>query len=244
VYTEIVIGGLKREGAVFVPGLKLRSHVQRAEAAQEAYWERFVAGWDRLRIDQYDPSTEGERRRRYGRMLARKTVGGSYELLPLAGTAFRQSADVIPVYRGRPRDFAPIEDDTLASPVLHSIVRWDVTVVDATDGLPQEVLLGLHMIRTIVRHSERRLPAPEGRHKDGHRYVAMHLISRRRCRGATSNVYEARATDPSLSVTLTDPLDTIIVNDGRMEHEVSTLEAAGMRGSRDMLLIDFEDGYG
>ena len=242
-YTEILPGQLERDGALFVPGLRLGSHVPSAGSAQAEDWDRFVAGWDRLTVDQYDPSTQGERRRRYGRMLARKTAGRSYELLPLAAAAFRQSAEVIPLYGGRSRHFAPIEDDTLGSPVLHSIVRWDVTIVDAADGLPQEVLLGLHMIRTIVRRSERRLPAPEGRHRDGHRYVAMHLISRGWCRGATSNVYEGRATEPSLSVTLKEPLDTIIVNDERMNHDVTALEAAAERGVRDMLLIDFDDGY-
>jgi hypothetical protein len=72
----------------------------------------------------------------------------------------------------------------------------------------------------------------------------MHLIMRRGCGGGASLVFRPRATTPFLEVTLTDNLDTLVVDDRRVEHSVTPIMALEQRGLRDMLLVDFDLAQG
>ena len=68
----------------------------------------------------------------------------------------------------------------------------------------------------------------------------MHLIARRDCHGATSAVYDGSSGEPTLKVEFRTPLDTLIVDDRRMEHDVSRLVSTGAAGYRDVVLIDYD----
>ncbi len=83
--------------------------------------------------------------------------------------------------------------------------------------------------------------APEGRHRDGHDFVAAHPIRRYGCHGARSMVYDEATGEPAFGTELEDPLDTLILNDRRMEHDVGPLTATGTQGYRDTMIVDVED---
>ena len=96
------------------------------------------------------------------------------------------------------------------------------------------------MVRVIAASDEQVAPAPEGRHRDGHSYIAMHLIGRRNCTGGVSRVYQGRAPQPCLVTTMLEPLDTVVIDDRRVEHEVSPIQSTLGRGERDILLVDID----
>jgi hypothetical protein len=101
-------------------------------------------------------------------------------------------------------------------------------------------VVGLHLIRVLADSGRGVAPAPEGRHSDGHAWIAMHLIGRHDCTGGTSSVYRPGEDVPFLVTTMQEPLDTVIVDDRRVEHEVSPIRAAGPGGRRDILLVDID----
>lgn len=223
-----------REGVAFLPGNRLRW------LPSWTGLDSFIAAWDNLGADAYLPGGSTYRSRRYGRLLAKPMLGGNYILSPMRFAPFQQSADLIPLYEGRPRMFMSIEDDALVSPFLASLINLDLAIVASTERPRKEYIVGLHMIRVVVRPGLKVLPAPEGRHADGHRYVAMHLIKKHGCVGGESRVFLPGRSEPILETTLTESLDTLIVDDRRVEHAVTAVRAMDCDGKRDMLLVDFD----
>jgi hypothetical protein len=101
-------------------------------------------------------------------------------------------------------------------------------------------VVGLHLIRVLADGGQGVAPAPEGRHSDGHAWIAMHLMGRHHCTGGTSSVYRSGEDVPFLVTTMHQTMDTVVVDDRRVEHEVSPILAAGPGGRRDILLVDID----
>ncbi|AEV82934.1 hypothetical protein ACWT_1915 [Actinoplanes sp. SE50] len=198
----------------------------------------FLAAWSRLEPDAYLPGGSTFRRRRYGRIAAVPGADGEYRLDDLPGAPFTQSAATIPLYRGAARRFAPVGTSFLRSSALRTLLRFDLDVIGRLE--PRAFGIGIHLIRVTVGPDHPENPAPEGRHFDGHLYVAMHLIGRESCSGGSSLVFMPGDDKPVFSTTLTGRLDTLIVDDRRVEHEVSPVRALGPGAVRDMLLVDFD----
>lgn len=200
-----------------------------------AEFAEFRAGWEGLRRD--DELVDGGfyRYRRYGRLHAVSTDAG-LSLSPLPHQPFRQ--DSIPMWREHQRMFAPIPPETLDNPCLHALVSTDVTLASRVRHSP-EWTVGLHLIRIVARAGESGLPTPEGRHRDGHSFVGMHLLRKENSSGGESSIY--REGYPDVGFTLTDPLDSVLVDDTVLWHEASPISVRdrdGGRAVRDMLLVD------
>lgn len=205
--------------------------VSAAETAALGAW------WEDLEPDGALPDGGAYRRRRYGRMRA-ELVDDRYVFRPLPHASFRQSAEHIPHYGGRSRRFAPIDPRTLSDPVLIRLVALDVAIAVACSKATRWTV-GLHLVRVIAQAGAPGRPTPEGRHRDGHDYVGMHLIDRRGCAGGESVIY--RDGRPPVRLVLAEPLDSLIIDDGALTHEVTATTAAGRPGPagvRDTLLVD------
>ncbi|MFC3450495.1 2OG-Fe dioxygenase family protein [Amycolatopsis speibonae] len=225
---------LTRVGAAYIPG-----HLMRSTLPVHSI-ERLMAHWDDLVMDVYLPQQATYRTRRYGRLLARYKADRTYSFEALPHNEFQQSAEVVPLYGGRTRTFAPIAASILLSEPLLALVRADLGVIAAVESGTRTFYVGLHMVRIAAPRGEARPPVPEGRHCDGHHYVAMHLVARRQCSGGESLIYLPGADSPFLREKLMAELDTLIVDDRRVEHEVTPIRAIGSGGLRDMLLVDFD----
>lgn len=222
---------LAQDGATFVPAAQMQC------VLDERTWKDVAEAWDHLPRDRYTMTIE--RYRRYGRLLAHNCER-QYRITPRSPAPFRQPADVMPLHAGRDRIFAEIPQSLLTSPALLSLIDHDLMLIDACGEQPHDWAIGLHAIRIATRPRTATPPAPEGRHRDGHSYIAMHLIQRCECIGGLSRVYKGDASVPDLAITLRAVLDTVIVNDEIMEHEVTQVQAIGSYGCRDMLIVDFE----
>lgn len=180
------------------------------------------------------------RYRRFGRVQA-VSDGADWIISPLPHTSFRQAAEIIPLYAGEARLFDPIPESELMSDGMVELLKLDLDIVSQAAGSPKAYALGLHMIRVIAEPNRSRLPAPEGRHRDGHDYVAMHLMRREDCRGGESRVYWGSAEEPFLITTLKDPLESLIIDDRTVEHEVTLVSSPSAGpGVRAVLLVDFD----
>ncbi|MEU4211895.1 2OG-Fe dioxygenase family protein [Streptomyces sp. NPDC026206] len=198
----------------------------------------FTESWNDLPADPHLGTATPYRFRRYGRF---RILGDRLERLP--HTAFFQERAVNRVNGGVSRMFAPLDDAVAAGPALRTVVR---TLWDRLPGPRTGIdTCGVHQIRVTATPDAEGHPAPEGVHQDGHCYVGQVLIRRENVRGAESCLYDLRQR-PVHRALLTEPLETIVLDDRRVLHGVSPLlPAPGARmGVRDMLLVDFLPGDG
>jgi hypothetical protein len=223
---------IRQRGYVVLGPSVISASAQPAESCQ-----RFQQEWERLPIDEFMHSPSQRRYRRYGRVRA-DTWQGRISLTPLPSGPFVQKAEVMPLYMGRARTFAPIDTNVLTSDIMSSIIRHDAAVVNSVAG-PRNFEVGVHMIRVRTEAGKWSVVTPEARHRDGHDFVAMHLISRDEYEGGDSIIY---GTDGrSDRIRLARPGEGVIVDDRMVEHEVEPVQGLSGPGHRDMLILDFED---
>lgn len=227
---EAVVAAISRDHAAVLSAAHLATE-------QPEAWHSLASAWDNLPPDPYRPIGENYRFRRYSRLRAMPTDDGwSFDLRPHA--PFIQSADIIPQYGGMARSFPPVEPSVVESHEIRSLLRLDLDILSEVEGKNQYDI-GLHMVRVLARQGENPSPTPEGRHRDGHLFVFMHLLAREGCDGGMSRVYGSVA-DPVLQTTMRRMLDTVVVDDRQVEHEVERIVAMNERGWRDTLLVDID----
>jgi hypothetical protein len=199
--------------------------------------EAFGAEWEDMPPDTELVDGGRYRHRRYGRLQVDTGPDGlRFAALPHA--SFQQDAEHIPLYGGRARTFAPIPERVLLHPAMRAIVSVDLDVVQRVAADVPSWVIGLHMVRIVAEPGSLGKPTPEGRHRDGHRYVGMHMMRRTNCQGGQSLIYANGGAVPDVELTLLTPLDTLIVDDTAIEHEVTPIDGLGITGVRDMLLVD------
>ena len=230
---------LEEPGFAFVEGDRLRG----ALGLDAHAWQEFAAHWGDLVLDPYigEGAVDQYRYRRYGRLALYPASGDDAgpRLEPLPNKDFQQDAEHVTKYGGRARRLDFVTPAFLDDPVLHQLIATDYGMLPVRTPEPLEV--GLHAIRVVVNSDVDARPTPEGRHRDGHDYIAMHLIGKNGCRGGETLVYEqgSPGSEVIARMTLTDPLDTLIVDDSAVDHEVSRLEPVAGSGTRDVLLVAF-----
>ncbi|MFI5496377.1 2OG-Fe dioxygenase family protein [Actinoplanes sp. NPDC051859] len=231
--TPVDAGVTAHAGRAERDGFAVLRRADLAGLLSEPDLEEFRKAWEDLPVDTELAGGGTYRERRYGKLRVRVGAGGvTFEALPHA--TFRQ--DVIPLWAGRNRVFAPITPEVLEHPGMTALVGFDARLATALSGRT-EWEIGVHLVRIIARRGAEGLPTPEGRHRDGHAYVGMHLVRRDGVTGGRSTIYPNDGGEP-VSTTLTDPLDSVFVDDAAVTHEVTPTVPAAATGVRDMLLVD------
>ena len=231
---------LAGQAAAAIDGVDVRRQLDGVDPGGRAL-AGLRAAWDDLPRDEHLADGGAWRLRRYGRFSATPD-GDGHRLDVLPERPFQQSAELIPLYRGEARRFAPVLAATMANRALLALVGHDLELVARVEGGRRPAVVGLHLIRVMAAGAGDVAPAPEGRHRDGHAWIAMHLLGRDGCEGGTSRVYRPGEAEPFLVTTMERELDTVVVDDRRVEHEVSRLRAGepGRAGRRDILLVDID----
>jgi hypothetical protein len=199
----------------------------------DADLEELRGAFANLPVDTQVDGVDVYRERRYGRL--RVEVDGetvTFEVLPNA--VFRQ--DSIPLWEGRDRVFEPVAENVLLSAGIRALVGVDARMATALGG-NTSWKVGVHLVRVVARAGADGLPTPEGRHRDGHSYVGLHLMRRDGVTGGLSTVHPNDGSD-MVRTTLLQPLDSMFFDDNMITHEVSPTVADGASGVRDMLQID------
>ncbi|MFC6083130.1 2OG-Fe dioxygenase family protein [Sphaerisporangium aureirubrum] len=212
----------------------------RLPAPADADWSDFARFWEDLPPDRYVVREHGTtRNRRLGQLLA--PAGSGLGMERMAHGVFYQSSEVNSVYGGQRRTFAPIADEVYDNPCFRAALEHDLGLIRRIEGEDGAWLITVHMIRITATGSDSSAPAPEGRHNDGHDYVIMHLVGRDRCAGGHSRVYRKGGGRPALEHTLERPMETLVLDDRTMEHEVTPITPTDSTYAvRDMMIIDFE----
>lgn len=226
-----VAESLAADGYAFVAGPTI------AEALEPGGWRALASGWDDLMVDQELPGPLKYRARRYGRFLLRVDEP-PLEALP--HEPFVQSSGDIPAYGGRPRCFAPLKRTLSENKALHELIHFDARQFSTLRNDHSVWEVGVHMVRLTVAPGMSVSPTPEGRHRDGHSFIGMHLLAREGCMGGESSIYRPDG-EHLATMTLVRPLDSVIVDDEAVEHAVSNVTAplGGPTGRRDLLILAF-----
>lgn len=86
-------------------------------------------------------------------------------------------------------------------------------------------------------------PTPEGAHRDGVDFVAVVLVNRRGVRGGETRVFEAQGTS-GVRFTMQEPWSMLLMDDARVVHETTPIQAKGGTGVRDTLVLTYrEQGF-
>lgn len=196
-------------------------------------WAVFADSWNDLGPDLYMADGGRYRRRRHaafaleqGRFL-RKPHQPHY-----------QSRDYNSLNGDVQRWFDPVQDATIDSPVLQSIFAFCSDSFDP--GRRGNWHVEMHQFRIEARPDEHGRPTPEGMHRDGVDHVLVMLIERRNVREGVTRIGTPGGAHLG-EFTLTDPGDTMLIDDRRIQHGVTEIHPVqpSQPAWRDALVVTF-----
>lgn len=226
---------LARTGFVPVPSDQMHA-LLKADGVTARDWSEFADSWQRMPVDRY--MADGGRYRRRRHAVCHVTAGGGVE--PLPPRPHYQSRDYNPINGGIQRWFAPIEPDTLANPTLPALMRLAAPMFSALARDVQRWYVEVHQFRIEAAGDQQGQPTPEGVHRDGVDYVLVMLLGR--CNVARGRTHISGSDGAALgNFTLTDAGDAILLDDHRVLHGVTPIEAIdpSQPAYRDALVITF-----
>ncbi len=199
--------------------------------------------WDHLEPDTYLRDDASFRFRRFGYFDLHPPSG---KVRRLPDGSYYQSREINSYAGGIERHFAPLPDSAADNQFLKELIRFDFAQLPIDDDRAREIWrVDVHFFRVVGRADEAGEPSPEGIHRDGEEFGAIHLIQRRNVAGGVNTVYDI---DGQLlaSLTLQDPLDSLILWDAHTLHAVSPIrpEVADKPAIRDTLIMGFDHAPG
>lgn len=189
--------------------------------------------WERLQVDTYMNDGGRYRLRRHAMLFA---CGGRVCRLP--HRPHFQSRAYNALNGGIQREYAEIEAETLANPLLQACIRLALESLDAGPA-EGEWFIELHQFRIVAQAGVAGYPTPEGIHRDGVDRVLMVMMGRENVRGGVSEIYSVGASEPSARIRIERPMEALLVDDAAVQHAVTPILACDphREGRRDMLVI-------
>lgn len=225
---------LAEAGYAFVPAAEMRARLECDGSLDD--WREFAESWQRLQPDAYLAAHGRYRRRRH----AVFRVDANGDIARSAHQAHYQTLDYNPLQGGIERWFEPIEPAIGDGASLRTILRFcrDLFSSQANHAGPWQV--ETHQFRIEARLGEPGQPTPEGMHRDGVDYVLVLLIRRENIASGTTLIGTRRDGFFS-SFTLTEAFDAALVDDHRVYHGVTPVEALdpALPAYRDVLVVTF-----
>jgi hypothetical protein len=225
---------IARAGYAFVEASDMRTALGRFGTLGD--WPAFAASWNDLETDTYMADGGRYRRRRFAVYAATKqgpVVRGPHQ-------PHYQSLNYNTLNGGIERWFEPIKPGIGGGSSLRTILEYCRALFGRLAPETDSWHIEAHQFRIEARPGEQGKPTPEGMHRDGVDYVLVLLVDRRNIASGTTTVHDLdkRALG---SFTLTDPLDSALVDDSRCYHGVTPVEAENpaQPAYRDVLVVTF-----
>jgi hypothetical protein len=233
---EDQLGG---DGFVLAPAQTMRACLQHAGSLAD--WNEFTASWNDLALDTYLIPHGRFRRRRHAVFAAVGTPSDrAREIVRAAHQPHFQSREYNPLQGGVERWFEPIAASVGAGPSLRTILHFCHDLFGAMAPEVRNWRVEVHQFRIEARADEPGQPTPEGVHRDGVDYVLVLMIRRTNIVQGTTTIH---ARDGRLlgSFTLAEPFDAALVDDARVYHGVTPVEALdpALPAHRDVLVVTF-----
>ncbi len=220
---------LAMHGYARLPGAAMADRL----AITAADWAAFAASWQDLGPDRFMADGGRYRRRRHATFACRDGV-----LTRQPHQPHWQSRDYNPLNGDVQRWFDPVDPATIANPVMQAILAFCADSFDPAKSGDWHV--ELHQFRIEASVAQQGRPTPEGMHRDGVDRVLVMLVERCNVREGVTRIGapDGRALG---EFTLTDPGDTMLIDDHRILHgvtEIHPLDPA-RPAWRDALVVTF-----
>jgi len=230
---------IARAGYAFVEASDMLTALGRFGSLAD--WPAFADSWNDLSTDTYMADGGRYRRRRFGVWSAGRPEagkGGHIERGP--HQPHYQSLNYNTLNGGIERWFEPIKPAIGDGSSMRTILEYCRSLFGRLAPETDAWHVEAHQFRIEARLGEHGKPTPEGMHRDGVDYVLVLLVNRRNIRSGTTTVHDLdkRALG---SFTLTDPLDSALVDDARCYHGVTPVEPENpaQPAYRDVLVVTF-----
>lgn len=226
---------ITRDGFAFVQAPEMRALLAENELRG---WDGFAASWSDLGVDTYMADGGRYRRRRFA--CYRATAAG---IVRKPHQPHYQSRDYNPLNGGIERWFEPVTEEIGRHPVLGAILATTHALFDQLTpaaSRPDVWHVELHQFRIETGPGTAGQPTPEGLHRDGVDWVLVLMVCRENIKSGETTIYDV-AKQPLGSFTLTLPLDSALVDDGRVYHGVTPVEPLdpARPAYRDVLVVTF-----
>ena len=199
-------------------------------------WQTFAERWNEMPLDAYMADGGRYRRRRYAVLSAE---AGSNEISLAPHQPHYQSLDYNNLNGGVARNFEAILPETVHSHSMQSVLQFCHATFSAL--MPNKAWhIECHQFRIEANTDELAKPTPEGVHRDGVDFVLVMMIKRQNISSGTTTMHDLAQNNLD-SFTLTEPLDSAIVNDKRCMHGVTPIIPIDhtQPAYRDVLVITF-----
>nr|WP_281721480.1 2OG-Fe dioxygenase family protein [Nitrosomonas nitrosa] len=190
--------------------------------------------WSSLPLDRYLVDGGRYRRRRHSCFV----VEGD-QVLPSAPRAHWQPREYNALHGGMYRWFEPLSEGVIGTSTWSTLIRRLGTTA-STIKAEDRWFVEAHQFRIDTTEGAG-YPTPEGLHRDGVDLVAVFLVGREQVQGGESRVFEAQ-NHQGLRFTLTEPWSLLLLDDRRMVHESTAVQALGGGGFRDTLVVTLRSG--
>ena len=231
---------LSRDGFVLASAPTMRACLQRAGDLSD--WDTFADSWDDLALDTYLIPHGRFRRRRHAVYVATGATGeGDREIIRAAHQPHFQSREYNPLQGDIERWFEPIAASIGDGPSLRTILHFCHDLFGAKAPEVRSWRVEVHQFRIEAHVGEPGQPTPEGVHRDGVDYVLVLMIRRANIVQGTTTIH-ARDGELLGSFTLAEPFDAALVDDARVYHGVTPVEALdpARPAHRDVLVVTFK----
>jgi hypothetical protein len=230
---------LAHEGYVFVQADAMRRAMETFGSLDD--WDAFAASWSDLDLDTH--MADGGRYRRRRHSVFASGPDGAIRREP--HQPHFQALDYNPLNGGVARWFAPVTDAAADSHAMRTILEFSRALfASLAPGVPRWKIEA-HQFRIEARIGAVGRPTPEGLHRDGVDYALVLLIDRSNIASGTTSIHAPDGRELG-RFTLTEPLDAALVDDARVSHGVTAVEAIDPSAPayRDVLVVTFKRTQG
>ncbi len=234
---EALTAEIAGNGYAFVQAPAMRALLDRHGGLAD--WDAFAASWDDLGVDTYMADGGRYRKRRHA---AFGMMPGSEAVSRKPHQPHYQSRDYNALNGGVERWFQPVQPAVGAGAAMTAILRTCRDLFDRLTAVPVWHIEA-HQFRIEARVGEPGQPTPEGMHRDGVDQVLVLLVRRENVRSGETSIHDL-AGEKLGSFTLTDPLDSALVDDNRVFHGVTPVQPVepSRPAFRDVLVVTFRRG--
>ncbi len=233
--TQDVKAELAQQGYAHVAADDFAARLTQAGLAD---WAGFAESWNDLGMDTYMADGGRYRRRRHA---AFSIDAGGIKRKP--HQPHYQSRDYNALNGGLARWFEPVKPAVAEHPAMQAILQTCFAIFNAATPAatrPAAWHVETHQFRIEAQPGELGQPTPEGLHRDGVDWVLVLLVRRENVASGVTSIYDLQQRCLG-SFTLATPLESALVDDGRVYHGVTAIEplVAGVPAYRDVLVATF-----
>ena len=228
---------IARAGFRFVPAARVRALLEARGSLAD--WRELASSWNDMPLDTHLPDGHRYRRRRHA-TLAAGPGATSFTVEP--HQPHYQALEYNSLVGGIERWFEPIPATVLGGESFRSIVGLCLALFGPMAPAARWHI-ECHQFRIEARPDAAGLPTPEGVHRDGVDYVLVMLVSRVNIASGTTTMHAHDGTHLD-RFTLTEPLDSALVDDNRVKHGVTPVEPLDPArvAYRDVLVVTLRAG--